>query len=333
MAILGVDQGSTKTVAIVAEADGRILGKGLGPGACHFFDGLEKAMAAVSAAARQALAQAGMAPGAIRSISAGMAGANWPEEITALAEGLSALFPGASAKVHNDCLIALRGGTASPVCGVICAGTGLNAALRGPDGVTHVYNNYIEDLDQGASGLGRRTLRAVFLAEIGILPPTRLTAGALAHFGLEQVDQLLLAYQRQQLSRPVATICPELFEVAAAGDPVALDLLADFGVSVSRYLVAGIQKFGLQDQALDIVVSGGVFKARHPLLFETVSTEMQRVAPRARVVNALYEPVVGALLLALDETGGGTEPAGALANCRTTVKKLGLLRLPAATPE
>jgi N-acetylglucosamine kinase-like BadF-type ATPase len=51
---LGIDQGGTKTVAIVAGDDGCILGRGFGAGACHFFDGLPKAMAAVETAVQQA---------------------------------------------------------------------------------------------------------------------------------------------------------------------------------------------------------------------------------------------------------------------------------------
>src|ERR1700728_470893 len=196
---LGIDQGGTKTVAIVAGDDGRILGRGFGAGACHFFDGLPKAMAAVETAVQQALDQAGLAPGDLRAVSAGMAGANWAEEIAALETGLRQLLPVEDVRVCNQCLIALRGGTASPCCAVICAGTGLNIAVRLTADPHFIYNNYIEDMDQGAKALGARALRAVFLSEIGALPGTTLTETALAFFGLDRVERLLLAWQRQQL--------------------------------------------------------------------------------------------------------------------------------------
>ena len=155
---LAIDQGGTKTAVIVADEDCRILGKGTGAGACHFFDGMPAAIAAVRDAAQSAFTQAGLSPKNLNIISAGMAGANWPGEIIALEIGLRSLFPVNSIRVYNDCLIAMRGGTSASRCAVLCAGTGLNAATRFNDGPPFVFNNYIEDLDQGARGLAARAL-------------------------------------------------------------------------------------------------------------------------------------------------------------------------------
>lgn len=330
MFFLGVDQGSTKTLAIVIRHDGAILGKGLGFGACHFFDGMPKAMAAVQQAANEALSQAGISSLDLNAISAGMAGANFPEEFAALETGLSDLFHTKDVVVYNDCLPALRAGTANPFSGVISAGTGLNVALRGPSGVLIVYNNYIEELDQGAGALGRRMLHAVFQSEIGILPSTGLTQRVLGYFGMRNVLDLLLAYQRHQLTQPVKDLCPLLFEVASKADSVALDIIANFGISVSRYILAGIRRFKLQDQSLDLVLSGGVFKSRSPLLVETISREILQIAPGARVIPAQFEPVVGAALFTLDHYYKGVLTGSVLGSCRSTAEKHGLLQFPVA---
>jgi N-acetylglucosamine kinase-like BadF-type ATPase len=323
---LGIDQGGTKTVAIVAGDDGRILGRGFGAGACHFFDGLPKAMAAVETAVQQALAQAGLTPGDLRAVSAGMAGANWPEEISALESGLRELLHVTDVRVCNDCVIALRGGTASPRCAVICAGTGLNVAARLTAGPVFVYNNYIEDMDQGARALGARALQSIFLSEIGALPSTILTDAALAFFGLDRVELLLLAYQRQQLGKPVQAFSPLLFAAAEKSDRLALDVLYQFALSISRYPIAAIQKHGAHQAEIDIVLSGGLFKAKGTLLQETIATEIHRVAPAARVIEAEYEPVVGAILQLLDTTYQGAIPPSVMQNCRASAEKLELLR-------
>jgi N-acetylglucosamine kinase-like BadF-type ATPase len=324
---LGIDQGGTKTVAIVADNDGRILGRGFGAGACHFFDGMPKAMAAVETAVQQALAQAGLKPSDLRAVSAGMAGANWPEEICALEAGLHGLLPVTDIRVCNDCLIALRGGTASPRCAVICAGTGLNVAARVTAAPVFVYNNYIEDMDQGARALGARALRAIFLSEIGALCSTSLTEAALAFFGLDRVELLLLAYQRQQLSKPIESFSPLLFTAADASDRFALDILYQFALSISRYPIAAIQKYGARQAEIDIVLSGGLFKAKGTLLRETIATEIHRVAPAARIIEAEYEPVVGAVLQLLDTTYQGAIPPSVMQNCRASAEKLELLRI------
>jgi N-acetylglucosamine kinase-like BadF-type ATPase len=117
-----------------------------------------------------------------------------------------------------------------------------------------------------------------------------------------------------------------LFQTALQSDSVALDILAEFGVAVSRYLVAGIKNYGLQTAKIDIVLSGGVFKARNAVLFETIGAEIHHVAPQANIINALYEPVVGAVLWALDGKYGGDLPAAIMANCRASAAELDLIR-------
>jgi len=324
---LAIDQGGTKTVAIVFDDEGHILGKGASAGACHFFDGMPKAMAAVETAAKSALAEAGLATRDIHAVSAGLAGANWPEEIVALESSLRTLLSVDNVKVYNDCLIAMRGGTAKTRCAVICAGTGLNAAVRFDDGIPFVYNNYIEDLDQGAKGLGARALRAVFLSEIGVLPPTILTEIALRFFEIHQIDKLLLAYQRQQLQKPIQDLSPLLFEAAEQHDQVAQEIISQFGISISRYPVGAIQKHGSQNAEMDIVLSGGLFKARGASLIQTITNEICRVAPNAKIIEAAYEPVVGAMLLVLDSKYRGEIPVAVMRNCHASAEKLNLLRI------
>ena len=327
---LAIDQGGTKTVAIVFDEEGHILGKGVGAGACHFFDGMTKAMTAVESAVKSALVEAGLAPRDLRVVSAGLAGANWPEEIVALETALRTLLSVDKVKVYNDCLIAMRGGTAKTRCAVLCAGTGLNAAVRFDDGIPFVYNNYIEDLDQGAKGLGARVLRAIFLSEIGVLLPTILTEIALRFFELEKVHNLLLAYQRQQLCKPIQDLSPHLFESAEKSDQVALEIIFQFGISISRYPIGAIQKHGAQNAEMDIVLSGGLFKVKGTSLVKTITTEIHRAAPNAKIIEAAYEPVVGAMLLALDSKYRGEIPVAVMQNCQASAEKLNLLRVKSA---
>lgn len=323
---LAIDQGGTKTAAILADDEGHILGKGIGAGACHFFDGMPKAIAAVSEAAQTAFAQAGLSPKNLHTISAGMAGANWPEEIVALENGLRSLFPVNNIQVYNDCLIAMRGGTAASRCAVLCAGTGLNAAARFNDDPPFVFNNYVEELDQGAKGLAARALQAVFFSEIGGLPPTVLTEMALRLFELNTVEKLLLASQRKQLRKPIQHFGPLVFDAAKKSDMVALEIISQFAISISRYPIAAIQKHRAQNLELDIVLSGGLFKNKGPSLVETIRAEIHRIAPQARIIEAAYEPVVGALLLVLDSKYRQQIPAAVMQNCHASAERLNLLR-------
>ncbi|MDF2627451.1 MAG: hypothetical protein K0R39_1282 [Symbiobacteriaceae bacterium] len=303
--ILALDQGATKTAALVATAAGEILGVGYGRGACHASDGMEAAMAAVREAAGVALAAAGAGAGpgsgpGVASVFAGMTGADWPHEYPLLQTALREATGVADVTVVNDCIIARRAGTDAPFGAVLCAGTGLNAAVISPQGETYVYGYYINGDDNGGTALGRLALRAVFGAEAGITPPTLLTAGLLNHFGLTTVDALMMRYVGGQLG-PTSTLVPILVEAVRAGDGVAGRIVAEFGERLARYVTAGLRRFGMADLAQDVVLSGGVFKADLPGLRETVARAVRREAPGARVVEARYEPVVGALLLALEQ--------------------------------
>lgn len=296
--ILALDQGGTKTAALVANASGEILGAGYGRGACHAESGMEVAMGAVMEAAGAALSAAGATLAQVETVCGGMAGADWPDEYPLLENALRETTGVRNVQVVNDCIIAWRAGTDCPVGAVLCAGTALNAAVIGPHGQSYIFGYYISGDDLGGTALGRLSLRAVFAAESGIGPGTRLTDLLLSHFGLASVDDLMRAYVSGKLGR-TSTLVPVLEQAVALGDDVAVRLVADFGERLARYVTAGQKRFGMLQCEQDVVLSGGVFKAHLPGLRESVTRAVLREAPRARLVDARYEPVVGALLLAL----------------------------------
>jgi hypothetical protein len=54
---------------------------------------------------------------------------------------------------------------------------------------------------------------------------------------------------------------------------------------------------------MPVILSGGLFKARGSLLPEAVAMHVHLRAPRARVIPARREPVVGALAYAREKLG------------------------------
>jgi hypothetical protein len=52
-----------------------------------------------------------------------------------------------------------------------------------------------------------------------------------------------------------------------------------------------------------VVLAGGVFKGKGPLLIDTVRKEIHREAPLAQIRRLNYEPVVGAALLGMEADG------------------------------
>lgn len=298
--ILAIDQGSSKTHALVGDESGNILGTGLAAGACHFLVGMEAAMNAAKEAANNALRAAGVSIDRIRSISAGMSGANWPNEFQVLTAELESLFRPARATVYNDCVPALYAGTQNPNAIILCAGTAFNAAVLKARKLVWIYNNYAEIMDEGGKSLGTRAMQGVFRSITDMGPKTTLKQRALDFFGYEEVLPMLLDFSRNCLQKPVKDFAVVVDEEAMLGDEVALTVQYDFGLSLSRYATAAMRRYDMMRESVDVVLSGGIFKARSPVMVDAIRAEVHRVAPGANIVEALYEPVVGAYELALD---------------------------------
>jgi hypothetical protein len=88
-----------------------------------------------------------------------------------------------------------------------------------------------------------------------------------------------------------------------AGDEVASAIIVRHGLALAEYAAAIIRRFHMDQEAFDVVLVGSVFKGPGTLLQDTITTAIRTVAPHARVVRSLFEPVIGALLLAYDALG------------------------------
>jgi N-acetylglucosamine kinase-like BadF-type ATPase len=302
--ILGIDQGSTHTRVAVSDAAGNILGVGKSYGACHSIHGMDKAMVAVREAAAAALHQAGGQLADMAVVFGGFTGADWPDEYLLLQANVLALGLSAVVHISNDSIVALRGGTEASYGAVIIAGTGGNCAIRSPRGEEFIYHYYHDHDLQGGAALGRRALKAVYRAETGRDSATWLTARILEMFGLAQVDDLLRAEVERRLPlNYIHAIAPLVFQTAYEGDYVSGKILRAFGEGLAEMVVAGLRRFKMTNLVVDIVLSGSIFKGVGTLLEEVIIAHIHLAAPKARLVNARYEPVVGAVLLGLEALG------------------------------
>ena len=77
--VVGVDGGTTKTIALVADDRGHILGAGRGGNSNWTGPDVEEPMRVVAAAVQSALDQAGLTGSDIAMGVFGLAGADWPE--------------------------------------------------------------------------------------------------------------------------------------------------------------------------------------------------------------------------------------------------------------
>ena len=299
--ILGIDQGSSQTRGVLCDEKGRLLALEHAAGACHAYDGMERAMAAVFSVAEAVLDQAGLLPKDLSLVYGGFTGADWPDEYLLLQKVVSELGLCPMVHITNDSIIALRAGTRQPYGAILIAGSGGNCAIRTPDGQQFIYHYYHDSDLQGGDALGHQALRKVYRAATFREPSTLLTQRILDFYQLTTVDGLLRAQVEGRLSpKSIRQLAPIIFQAALEGDAVASDILRHFGEGMAELVTAGLRHYCMLEIEVDVVLSGSIFKGVGPLLVDTITRAVHTVARRANLVNAHYEPVVGAALLGLE---------------------------------
>jgi N-acetylglucosamine kinase-like BadF-type ATPase len=306
--LAGVDGGNSKTIALVARPDGTIVGTGRVDrnGDPHKV-GIERAVGVHREALESALAAAGASPHDVLAAALSLAGADWPEDIEALAAAHRAWLP--SSRVVNDAIGALRTAVPSGPGVVVVCGTGTATGARGPDGRT--WHSSFWQEPQGGHELGVRALQAVYRADLGIDPPTALTSAILEATGEPSVEALLHHATARGMSdrRDPAVLAPVLLDTAAAADPAALAIVTAHGASLGRTAVAAARRVGIPlEHPFPLALTGGVMGHPSPLLPDAIAAAVRAAAPRVVVTRPDLEPAVGALLLAFD---AAERPAGA----------------------
>ena len=299
--LLGADGGNTKTIALVADRDGTILGAGRsGNSDLYNAPSVDAALASIAAAAAQALSAAGTAAADVEAACFSLAGADWPEDFELLRRELPAQagLPG-EPLVVNDAVGAIRAGTPDGVgTAVVCGTYGVSSGRNAAGDVFHL--GFWPD-SCGARHLGREALAAVWRSDLGMGPETSLTRRALETYSV--ADPMALLYELTRRGGPgseaVDRLAPAVLDEADSGDEVAAAIVSGQGRILGDQTRVCAERVGLMGGEFPVVLAGGVFRHHSRLLAEAL---MARI-PGGRPVPAPHEPVVGALLFAFDRAG------------------------------
>jgi N-acetylglucosamine kinase-like BadF-type ATPase len=301
---LGIDVGATKSHALIADEQGHAVGFGEGgPGNYEGvgWDGLQQTLQAIT---ERALASAGIAVEQLAGAGFGIAGYDWPGERAPHLQAIASLGLSAPYSLVNDTIIGLvAGATAGWGVGVV-SGTGCNCWGRDPEGregrVTGEGRWFAEY--GGGGDLVFRAVQAVSLDWSRRGPATRLTEALVSLAGASDVEDLLegLVLHRYRLSSAAA---PLVFQVAAEGDEVALEIIRWAGRELASLAIGVIRQLDLQQQPdIEVVQIGSLFDGS-PLLGEVMLSTIQAVAPGARLVRLTVPPVIGGVLLGMEQAG------------------------------
>jgi N-acetylglucosamine kinase-like BadF-type ATPase len=337
--VLGVDGGGSKIECLAADEQGRLLGYGHGGPVNTNYVPRREAVDSLKRAIDSALAEAGLCGDKIETccISAPMEPGVIAEaakacrlgRVTGAAEGET---PRWAARFWSQDRI---GVTVDAGTGSLARGW----ALDGREASAGGWGATLGDEGSGY-WIGLQAMIAVLQAHDGRMAKTSLTEPVLQHFGMTDVVDMVFrasqglvkgegaaqvrvvhdsgrqAGQEEQavagmhirersghlsLTRnQVACLCPVVAQVAARGDQRAVEILREAGYELGRLGVAVIRRLGLEKDEFAVVPFGGVFRIGDMVL-RSFRENILSTAARAKIVVPQFDPVVGAVLLALDE--------------------------------
>ncbi|MGV8885775.1 MAG: N-acetylglucosamine kinase [Microbacteriaceae bacterium] len=321
--VLAIDGGGSKTDVVALALDGTVLGSGRGAGSNPQVIGLASSLQVVSTAARAAVEAARAAGGGtLLRTHLYLSGLDLAAEIETYRAAIAdCAWAGTEPVLDNDLFALLRAGTSAPDAAAVVCGTGINAVAVRADGETARFAalGMISGDWGGGSGLGEQALWHAARSADGRGIRTILEELVPAALGQASVSALIEEFHFGRLAMSeINVLVRPLFEAAASGDSAAMSIVARQAEEIVTMARVALDRLGLLEVAVPIVLGGGVLAAEHPLLIDAVVDGLRTHAPLAHIELVRHAPIVGAALLALEHAGATT---AAVVAAETTVMR------------
>lgn len=291
-AFLGIECGATRTVAILADAQGHMLQRVTG-GAANI-----KLLDDPSLAAHfKRLAKSFSKPTAF---AIGMAGARTEKDFSRIRQAASRAWPNVPCYVTNDLETALVAAPASNAATrvLILSGTGSCCfGVSASDKKVKVggWGHLLGDKGSGYE-IGLRGLKAVvyYYDRDGIWP--KLGQRLLRKLALNEPNQLIEWVLKA--SKPdIAALAIEVFEAWQAKDKIASDILEAAAHSLAEDGAACARRLAKKNARVQFVLAGSVL-LKQPPFAKKVTTLLRKLWPNSIVTPLAHESAWGAVALA-----------------------------------
>lgn len=301
---LGVDVGATKTHAMIADERGEILALGKAGRGNPTLIGYDTFGEVVNQAVGQALTQANLTMKQVSGAGFGVAGYDWlsarEKTLKALESHLKLTMPH---EMVNDSVLGLLANARHGWGISLVAGTGCNCWGRNQRGEYGRVTGYGSELGEyaGGSELVERAKHLVAYEWTGRGQLTALTQAFIQKTGAKNLADLVEGLSEKTYSL-AADSAPLIFECAAKGDMVALDLLHWAGAELGELVIAVARQIGMVYSSPDVVFVGGLFRGT-PSLKTLVAQKVDSVIPKVTYLPMQAPPVVGAVILGMEQAG------------------------------
>ncbi|HEY90050.1 MAG TPA: hypothetical protein G4N98_10045 [Thermoflexia bacterium] len=318
--VLGIDGGGTKTLSLLADNTGKVIGRGVGgPSNLHQVNAAEL-RAALRDSLRSALSTGACFPGRLAAVHAGLAGTEAAggekrrqvqeiiqETLTAILEPAGSSKSAIPVVLTSDIVIALVAGSHARYGLVVISGTGAVVYGEGRAGQQAQVSGWGRFIDSDGSGygIGKAALRAAFRSYDGRGPHTLLEELIVEEWRLNSLRELLQhVLQKEPAVEEIASLAKVVGRAAEAGDQTSVDILT----TTSKQLLEGVltvaRKLNLREQQFPVVLSGGIL-SKVDLVATQLIRGVREQLPLANPLRLQAEPATGAVTLALEMARNG----------------------------
>jgi N-acetylglucosamine kinase-like BadF-type ATPase len=299
----GVDVGSSKTHALIADETGQCIGFGKAGGGNHQSVGYDGLAAVLQTSFEEARQAAGVKKDQVAGAGFGVAGYDFPSDREGHVQAIATLGFTCPVEVVNDGVNGLISGTSHGIGVNVTAGSSNNCRGRGKNGKEGriVGNGPMFGEFGGAYEIVLRAMQFVSYAWIQRTPPTALTRVLLEATGAKDEMDLMegLSNDQYQLSPAIAV---EVINTARAGDAAAREVLQWAGEELGWLAIAVARQIEMENEEIEVVQSGTIFEAG-----ELITKPMQNIVlkhlPKAKMIRLDGSPVVGPLMLGMQMAG------------------------------
>lgn len=301
--VAGIDGGGTKTVCAVCDEQGTLLGLGRA-GASKLQDvGPIETQATLQRALNRALTEASIDATQLDALCVGAAGMDTEADQRSFQNIVSRIIPPElSVRIETDGLVGLYSGTFGAPGVAIVAGTGvlvvgLNAA--GETGRVSGWGYLFAD-EGSAFYIGHQALLATLHALDGRGTQTALTQAVIEQLNIRNIGEMPARFYALNFPETaMAELAPMVTGVAEAGDAVASRILQEAGKQLALTARAQIEQLRLdEEERIVVVLIGSVFCSS--IVRSTAEEELRSAYPRVAFIRPDWEPVAGAIALALE---------------------------------
>ena len=300
---LGVDVGSSKTHALIADETGTCVSFGSAGGGNHQAIGYDRLADVLQTSVAMASGRSGVEKDQIAGAGFGIAGYDFPSERGDHLRVIATLGLSCNLEIVNDGVNGLISGTSHGIGVNVTAGSGVNCRGRGKNGKEGrvVGNGVTFGEFGGAIEIVYRAMQYVNYAWIKRIPPTRLTKIFLEATGAKDEIDLMEGLSAEQYHL-FSGLAIEITKAARKGDQAALEVLRWSGEELGWLAIGVARQIEMENDEVEVVQSGSVFEAGD-LIMEPMRNMILKHIPRAKMMRLEGPPVVGPLMLGMQTAG------------------------------